>query len=89
MRLYLAVAIALVAMSLSATARTVLVQCPYLLLGPSQPALLIDGRGRPIEATVMQACLKEGWGYTMAYDAAVRSESTRDTLAFLEKTLRR
>jgi hypothetical protein len=37
----------------------------------------------------MQACLKEGWGYTMAYDAAIRSQSTRDALAFLEKALRR
>jgi hypothetical protein len=36
----------------------------------------------------MQACLKEGQGYTMAYDAAVRAESLRDALAFLVKALR-
>jgi|EndMetStandDraft_8_1072994.scaffolds.fasta_scaffold58128_4 dienelactone hydrolase len=64
-------------------------KCPYLLLGPSQVALLVQGHERPIEATVMQACLKEGWGYTMAYDAAVHGESTRDVLAFLERALRR
>ena len=36
----------------------------------------------------MQTCLKEGWGYTMGYDAAVRAESLRDALAFLSKALR-
>lgn len=64
-------------------------KCPYLLLGPSQAVLLVEGHEKPIEAAVMQACLKEGWGYTMAYDAAIRSKSTRDALAFLEKALRR
>ena len=31
---------------------------------------------------------REGWGYTMGYDAAVRAESTRAALAFLSKALR-
>jgi len=36
----------------------------------------------------MQTCLKEVWGYTMAYDAAVRAESTRETVDFLVRGLR-
>lgn len=63
-------------------------KCPYLLLGPSQLAFLVEGHERPIDPNVMQACLKEGWGYTMAYDAGIHVESTRDTLAFLVKALR-
>jgi dienelactone hydrolase len=64
-------------------------KCPYLLLGASLPTLLVEGHERPIEAAIMQTCLKEGQGYTMAYDEAVRTESTRDALAFLERALRR
>jgi dienelactone hydrolase len=64
-------------------------QCPYLLLGTLPMALLVEGRERPVEPAVMQTCLKEGQGYTMAYDAAVRSESTRDALSFLERALGR
>jgi dienelactone hydrolase len=63
-------------------------KCPYLLLGPSPPSLLVEGHERPMDPNVMQTCLKEGWGYTMAYDAAVRMESTRAALAFLSKALR-
>ena len=63
-------------------------KCPYLLLGPSPPSLLVEGHERPMDPNVMQTCLKEGWGYSMAYDAAVRAESLRDTLAFLSKALR-
>jgi hypothetical protein len=36
----------------------------------------------------MQSCLREGRGYSMAYDAATRSLSLRDALAFLRKSLR-
>ena len=64
-------------------------KCPYLLLGPSPPALLVDGHERRIEGTVMQACLKDGQGYTMAYDESVRAASLRDTLVFLRKNLGR
>lgn len=64
-------------------------KCPYLLLGSSAPTLLVEGREKPIEPTIMQACLKDGWGYIMAYDAAMHRDSTRDALAFLERVLRR
>jgi dienelactone hydrolase len=63
-------------------------KCPYLLLGPSSPLLLVEGHARPMDPALMQACLKEGQGYTMGYDADVRAESLRDALAFLSKTLR-
>jgi dienelactone hydrolase len=63
-------------------------KCPYLLLAPSRPALLISGREAPMDPNVMQTCLKDGQGYTMAYDEAARAKSTRETMAFLIKALR-
>ena len=63
-------------------------KCPYLLLGPSRPALLISGREAPMDPNVMQSCLKDGQGYTMAYDESARAKSTRETVAFLVKALR-
>lgn len=63
-------------------------KCPYLLLGSSSVELLVEGHERPIELEVMKTCLKEGRGYTMAYDAGVRAQSARDVLAFLSKALR-
>jgi dienelactone hydrolase len=63
-------------------------KCPYLLLGPSRPALLISGQEAPMDPNVMQSCLKDGQGYTMAYDESARAKSTRETVAFLVKALR-
>ena len=63
-------------------------KCPYLLLGPLRPALLISGREAPMDPDVMQTCLKDGQGYTMAYDESARAKSTRETVAFLVKALR-
>jgi dienelactone hydrolase len=63
-------------------------KCPYLLLGPSRPALLISGREAPMEPNVMQTCLQDGQGYTMAYDESARAKSTRETVDFLAKSLR-
>jgi len=63
-------------------------KCPYLLLGPSRPALLISGRETPMDPNVMQTCLKDGQGYTMAYDESARAKSTRETVDFLVKVLR-
>jgi dienelactone hydrolase len=64
-------------------------KCPYVLLGPSQPTLLVEGRQKPVDPKVMRACLQEGRGYSMAYDAALRAKSTDDALAFLSKVLGR
>ena len=63
-------------------------KCPYLLLGSSRPALLVDGQERPMELSALQPCLMEGRGYTMAYDEAARAKSIRETLTFLLKALR-
>jgi dienelactone hydrolase len=62
-------------------------KCPYLLLGPSRTALLISGREAPMDPKVMQSCLKDGQGYTMAYDESARAKSTRETVDFLLKVL--
>ena len=63
-------------------------KCPYLLLGPSRTALLISGREAPMDPKVMQTCLKDGQGYTMAYDESAQARSTRETVDFLVKILR-
>ncbi len=63
-------------------------KCPYLLLGASSQTLLVGGHETPLEPTAWEACRKAGQGYTMAYDAAARTESTRAALAFLLTTLR-
>jgi dienelactone hydrolase len=63
-------------------------KCPYLLLGPSRPALLISGREAPMDPNAFQTCLKDGQGYSMGYDESARAKSTRETVAFLVKALR-
>jgi dienelactone hydrolase len=63
-------------------------KCPYMLLGSGRLTFLVDGEQRPLEPDVMQTCLKEGRGYSMAYDEAIRAQSTRDALAFLLNKLR-
>lgn len=62
-------------------------KCPYLLLGPPQPARLVDGEERPMDLDALRSCLKEGQGYSMAYDASIRAKSTEDVVAFLLKHL--
>jgi dienelactone hydrolase len=62
-------------------------ECPYLLLGSARPTLLVGGQERALEPATMQTCLKEGRGYTMAYDEPARAKSTRETIAFLLKRL--
>jgi hypothetical protein len=41
-----------------------------------------------MDPNVMQSCLKDGQGYTMAYDESARAKSTRETVDFLVKVLR-
>ena len=63
-------------------------KCPYLLLGPSRPRLLVERPGSA-DGSQRHADLSEGrQGYAMAYDEAARAKSTRETVAFLEKALR-
>ena len=63
-------------------------KCPYFLLGPSPPPLLVEGRETPIDPGLLRVCLQDGRGYSMAYDAAARTRSTAETVAFLAKALR-
>lgn len=60
-------------------------KCPLLLLRATGPALLVDGQEKPMDPDIMRSCLANGWGYTMAYDAALREKSLAETLAFIRK----
>jgi len=40
-----------------------------------------------MDINALQVCLKEGQGYSMAYDAAIRAKSTEDVMTFLLKRL--
>ena len=55
------------------------------VIGPSTTTLLVGGELTAIDPAIMQSCLREGRGYTMAYDEATRSLSLRDALAFLPR----
>jgi hypothetical protein len=58
-------------------------------LGGDRPALLVGGQAKPMDLIVVQICLKEGQGYSMAYDERMRAKSIRDALAFLLASVRR
>src|SRR5712671_3357602 len=60
-------------------------KCPLILLGSNRPALLIDGQARPFAPSFFDACMGEVPGYSMAYDAAVRGQSTADAIRFLQR----
>ena len=62
-------------------------KCPPLLLGPKGPALLIDGQARPFDPDIFAACLSESPGYSMEFDAAVRTQSIADAVRFLQRNL--
>ncbi len=61
--------------------------CPYVLLGPDRPTLLIEGEERPLDPGVLRTCLKGGRGYTMAYDGIARTRAIDESVAFLRKAL--
>lgn len=62
-------------------------KCPLLLLGSKGPMLLIDGQAKPFDPNVFGACLTEAPGYSMAFDAAVRTQSIADAVRFLQRNL--
>ncbi len=62
-------------------------KCPLILLGSNRPALLIDGQAKPFAPSLFDACMGEVPGYSMAYDAAVRGQSTADAIRFLQRNL--
>jgi dienelactone hydrolase len=61
-------------------------KCPYLLLGA--PSVLIGDEAKPIVPVEMEACVKAGQGYSMAFDEVARAASTRETLTFLGRLQR-
>ena len=63
-------------------------KCPLILLGPKRPALLVDGEAKPFDPAVFGACLGAAPGYSMGFDAAVRTQSIADTVRFLQRSLR-
>jgi dienelactone hydrolase len=62
-------------------------KCPMILLGQNRPVLLIDGRTQPFDAAAFGACMSEAPGYSMLYDAQIRTRSTADAIMFLKRAL--
>jgi dienelactone hydrolase len=63
-------------------------KCPLILLGPKQPALLIDGAPKPFDPAAFGACVAAAPGYWMGFDEAVRGQSITDTVRFLQRSLK-
>jgi dienelactone hydrolase len=63
-------------------------KCPIFLLGPKQPALLIDGEAKPFDPAVFGACVPAAPDYSTGFDAAVRAQSIADAVRFLQRNLR-
>jgi dienelactone hydrolase len=63
-------------------------KCPLILLGPTRPMFLIEGQTRPFDPDAFGACLREAPGYSMGFDAAVRTQSIADTVQFLQRSPR-
>ncbi|UFS85795.1 dienelactone hydrolase family protein [Bradyrhizobium daqingense] len=64
-------------------------KCPFFLLSPKRPALLIDGEAKPFDPSAFRACLAAAPGYSMGFDAAIRDKSIADTISFLQQNARR
>jgi dienelactone hydrolase len=62
-------------------------QCPLILLGPARPVLLVDGQTKPFDPGNFGACIAKAPGYSMAYDAAVRTKSSAESIGFLTRHL--
>ncbi len=62
-------------------------KCPLILLGPNRLMLLIDGQAKPFDPGFFGACMKEAPGYSMGFDAAVRTQSIADAVQFLQRNL--
>jgi dienelactone hydrolase len=63
-------------------------KCPVFLLGPKQPAFLVDGEAKPFDPAGFAACVAAAPGYSMGYDAAVRAQSIGEAVRFLQRSLR-
>jgi dienelactone hydrolase len=63
-------------------------KCPVILLGPDAPMFLVDRQVKPFEPGLIGTCTREAPGYSMGFDAAVRTQSIADAVQFLQRTLR-
>ena len=61
--------------------------CPLVLLGARQPAFLIEGQAKPFDLGSFAACITEAPGYSMGFDASVRTQSITDAVRFLQRNL--
>jgi dienelactone hydrolase len=62
-------------------------QCPLILLGSGRPLSLIDGQTRPFDSDSQGACMAKAPGYSMVFDAAVRTQSSAESIGFLKQQL--
>jgi dienelactone hydrolase len=62
-------------------------QCPLILLGPGRPVHLIDGQTKPFDPDSQGACMARAPGYSMVFDAAVRTQSSAESIGFLKRQL--
>ena len=62
-------------------------KCPLILLGPNRPLFLIDGKAKQFDPSSFGACMGEGPGYSMVYNAAIRAQSIADAMRFLQRNL--
>lgn len=62
-------------------------QCPLILLGSGRPLHLSDGQTMPFEPDSQGACMAKAPGYSMVYDAAVRAQSSAESIGFLKRQL--
>ena len=64
-------------------------QCPLILLGSGLPALLVDGQPATFDRASFVACMAKAPGYSMVYDAAIRTKSSAESIGFLKRHLLR
>jgi len=62
--------------------------CPIILLGRKAPASLVDGEAKPFDPAAFGACVAAAPGYSMGFDATVRTQSIADAVRFLQRSLR-
>ena len=63
-------------------------KCPVILLGPKGAMFLVDGQPEPFEPGSVATCMRAAPGYSMAFDAEVRTRSIADATQFLRRNLR-
>ena len=62
-------------------------KCPLIQLGPNPPAFLIDGQAKPFDPNAFAACVAEAPGYSMGFDATIRTQSLADAARLLQRNL--